>query len=138
MAGAELVEAIRGIVASARAGDLDAAYTGYRTLFAAPVFRTHEPKDQRQALKLMVHAKSAPASPTPSMVEAHRAALGPLKDLVGEHGEPADYEMLGMCHLATGDEASAGQAFRAGLTLERERNAQSDLCGTLMKRVSML
>jgi hypothetical protein len=138
MAGAELVEAIRGIVASARAGDLDAAYRGYQALFAAPAFRVHEAKDQRQALKLMVHAKGAPASPTPVMVDAHRAALGPLADLVAAHGEPADYEMLGMCQLATGDEAAAGQAFRSGLTIERERNAQSDLCGTLMKRVSML
>jgi hypothetical protein len=138
MAGAELVEAIRGIVASARAGDLDAAYGGYRSLFAAATFRSHEPKDQRQALKLMVHAKGAPSSPTPAMVEAHRAALGPLADLVAQYGEPADFEMLGMCHLATGDEASAGEAFRTGLTIEREHNAQSDLCGILMKRVSML
>jgi hypothetical protein len=138
MAGAELVEAIRGVVASARAGDLDAAYGGYRALFAADAFRANEAKDQRQALKLMVHAKGAPAKPTPAMVEAHRAALGPLVDLVAQHGEPADYEMLGMCQLATGDEAGAVQAFRSGLTIERERNAQSDLCGQLMKRVSML
>jgi hypothetical protein len=138
MAGAELVEAIRGIVASARAGDLEAAYGGYRALFAGPAFRGHEAKDQRQALKLMVHAKGAPAPPPPAMVEAHRAALGPLMDLVSTHGDPADYEMLGMCQLTTGDEASAAQSFRTGLTIERERNAQSDLCGALMKRVSML
>jgi len=137
MAGPELVEAIRGIVATARGGDLEAAYGGYRALFAAPAFHGHEAKDQRQALKLMVHAKGAPPS-TPAMVEAHRAALGPLMDLVSAHGDPADYEMLGMCQLATGDEASAAQSFRTGLTLERERNAQSDLCGALMKRVSML
>ncbi len=138
MAGAELVEAIRGIVASGRGGDLEAAYRGYRELFAAPAFRAHEAKDQRQALKLMVHAKGAPASPTAAMVEAHRAALPPLADLVAKHGEPADYEMLGMCHLAAGDEAAAAEAFRAGLAIERDRNAQSDLCGILMKRVSML
>jgi hypothetical protein len=138
MAGAELVEAIRGIVASARGGNLDAAYAGYGALFASPGFRSHEPKDQRQALKLMVHAKGGPALPTPVIVEAHRAAIGPLAALVEAHGEPADYEMLGMCQLATGDEAAAGQSFRAGLTIERERNAQSDLCGALMKRVSML
>jgi hypothetical protein len=138
MAGAELVEAIRGIVASARAGDLDAAYGGYRALFAADTFRANEAKDQRQALKLMVHAKGAPSKPTPAMLEAHRAALGPLADLVAQHGEPADYEMLGMCQLAAGDETGAVHSFRSGLTIERERNAQSDLCGQLMKRVSML
>ena len=86
----------------------------------------------------MVHAKNAPASPTPPMVDAHRAALGPLKDLVAEHREPADYEMLGMCHVAIGNEQGAGVVFRAALAIEREHNAQSDLCGALMKRVSML
>ncbi len=138
MAGAELVESIRAIVTTARGGDLEAAYQGYRELFASPSFRANEPKDQRQALKLMIHAKGAPASPTPAMVEAHRAALGPLAELVSQHGEPADHEMLGMCQLAIGDEQEAAASFRTGLTLERERNAQSDLCGTLMKRVSML
>ena len=72
------------------------------------------------------------------MVEAFRAALAQLTQLVKLEGEPADYEMLGMCHVATGDEKSAAEVFRAGLTIERERNAQSDLCGALMKRVSML
>ena len=72
------------------------------------------------------------------IVEAHRAAIAPLTQLVAKHKEPADYEMLGMCQVAVGDEASAGTMFREGLTIERERNAQSDLCGALMKRVSML
>jgi hypothetical protein len=138
MAGAELVEAIRAIVTSARGGDVDAAYRGYRELFGSPGFRTNEAKDQRQALKLMIHAKGSPPSPTPAVIDAHRAALGPLAELVAAHGEPADQEMLGMCHLMMGDEASAGASFRAALTVERERNAQSDLCGVLMKRVSML
>jgi hypothetical protein len=46
--------------------------------------------------------------------------------------------MLGMCHVVIGNEAGAGAVFRAALAIERERNAQSDLCGSLMKRVSML
>ncbi|WP_437597157.1 hypothetical protein [Sorangium sp. So ce590] len=33
---------------------------------------------------------------------------------------------------------SADKIFRAGLKIERERNPQSDLCGTLMKRISLL
>ena len=138
MPSPELVGAIKSIVGSARAGDLNAAYAGYRTLFASPGFAAYEAQDQRQALRLMVHAKGVPNPPTPPMVEAHRAAIATLAKLVTLHGEPADHDMLGLCYVATGDEKTAAEVFRAGLTIERERNAQSDLCGTLMKRVSSL
>jgi hypothetical protein len=138
MANEALVTAVKAIVTSARAGNLDAAYTGYRELFASPAFATYEPQDQRQALRLMVHAKSAPHALTAGMIEAHRAALAPLSELVSKLGDPADYEMLGMCHVAVGNEEGAGSIFRAGLTIERERNAQSDLCGAFMRRISML
>lgn len=138
MANETLVAAVKVIVANARGGKLDEAYGGYKALFSAPTFRGYEAADQRQALKLMIHAKGVPDPPTPPMVEAHRAAIEPLTELVSTHNEPADYEMLGMCHVALGNEAGAGAVFRAGLALERERNAQSDLCGALMKRVSML
>jgi hypothetical protein len=86
----------------------------------------------------MVHAKGVPDPATPAMVEALRAAIEPLTALVAESQEPVDYEMLGMCQVAAGDEAAAGQSFRAGLAIERERNLQSDLCGALMRRISML
>lgn len=138
MPSPELVAAIKAIVASAREGDLDAAYGGYRKLFSGATFGGFDPQEKRQALRLMVHAKGVPDPPTPAMVEAHRAAIRPLTQLVKLEGEPADYEMLGMCHVATGDEKAAGEVFRAALAIERERNAQSDLCGALMKRVSML
>lgn len=133
-----LVAAIKGIVANARAGDLDAAYAGYRELFASDAFRGYEPQDRRQALRLMVHAKGVPDPPTPAMVEAFRVAIGPLSELVEQYREPVDYEMLGMCQVAVGDEGAAGESFRAGLAIERERSLQSDLCGALMKRISML
>jgi len=138
MPSPELVAAVKTIVASARAGDLDAAYGGYRALFSGAGFVSVDPHDKRQALRLMIHAKGVPDPPTPAMVAAHRAALEQLAQLVKLQGEPADYEMLGMCHVATGDEKAAAEIFRAGLAIERERNAQSDLCGALMKRVSML
>jgi hypothetical protein len=35
-----------------------------------------------------------------------------------------------------GDEKRAGDMFRTGLRMERERNPQSDLCGSLMKWVA--
>jgi hypothetical protein len=138
MANEALVSAIKVIAANARSGKLDAAYQGYRELFSAPAFRTYEPSDRRNALKFMVHAKGIPDPPTPAMVEAHRAAIEPLTELVSEHGEPVDYEMLGMCHVILGNEAGAGTVFRAALEIERQRSPGSDLCGALMKRVSML
>jgi hypothetical protein len=133
-----LVSAVKVIVGHARAGKLDEAYTGYSRLFAAPEFATYEANDQRQALRLMIHAKGVPDPPTPAMAEAHRAAIAPLTELVSRHNEPGDYEMLGMCHVAVGNEEGAGTVFRAGLAIERERNVQSDLCGAFMRRISML
>jgi hypothetical protein len=138
MANEALVSAVKVIVGNARAGKLDEAYAGYKALFASPAFRTYDAAEKRQALRLMIHAKGVPDPPTPAMVEAHRAAIEPLTDLVSEHGEPADYEMLGMCHVAVGNIDGAGTVFRAGLAIERERNAQSDLCGAFMKRISMI
>jgi hypothetical protein len=138
MANEALLTAVKSIVAAARGGKLDEAYAGYRDLFASPAFATYEPHDQRQALRLMVHAKGLPRVLTPPMVEAHRAAAVVLTDLVSKHEDPADYEMLGMCHVAVGNEEGASAVFRAGLALERARNAQSDLCGAFMKRISML
>jgi hypothetical protein len=138
MSNEALVQAIKHIVALGKAGKPDESYAGYRDLFAGAAFATNKPEDQRQALKLMVLAKAAPSSPTPAMIEAHRAAIAPLTELVKRHGEPADHELLGICHVVLGDEEAASRIFRAGLAIERERNPQSDLCGALMKRVSLL
>ena len=138
MANEELVSAVKQIVAKARAGALDDAYAGYRQLFEAPTFLTYRPEDQRQALRLMVLAKNVPHKPTEAMLEAHRAAIIPLTELVSNHREPSDYEMLGVCHVVLGNEASASTIFREGLAIERERSPGSDLCGDLMKRVSLI
>ncbi len=138
MANEVLVAAVKAIVSKARAGKLDEAYEGYRQLFASAPFRAYEVADRRQALKIMIHGKGIPETPSPAMVEAHRAAIEPLTELVSALGDPADYEMLGMCHVVLGNVDGAGAVFRAALAIERERNAGSDLCGSLMKRVSML
>jgi hypothetical protein len=138
MANEELVSSVKRIVTVARSGDLDAAYRGYRDLFSSPVFPTYRPEDQRQALRLMILAKNAPRKPTEAMIEAHRAAVPALTELVSVHQEPGDHEMLGICHVVLGNEESASVIFRAGLALERERNPSSDLCGELMKRISLL
>ena len=138
MANEELVAAVKRVVALARSGNLDEAYLGYRDIFGNAIFTTYRPEDQRQALRLMVLAKNAPKPPTPSMLDAHRAALPALTELVSVHQEPADHELLGVCHLLLGHEESASTIFRAGLAIERERSPGSDLCGELMKRISLI
>jgi hypothetical protein len=138
MANPELVAAVKRIAAVARTGELDQAYNGYRDLFASEAFLTYRPEDQRQALRLMILAKNAPRTPTAPMKEAHRAAVAALNELVSVQEEPADYEMLGICHVVLGNEDSASTIFRRGLALERERNPTSDLCGELLKRISFL
>lgn len=136
----DLVKSVKIAHAFWRDGKFDEAYGAYRDLFAQPDFAEHRPEDQRSAFKLMVLAKNAPdpERASPMMVEAHRAAAGHLTDLVSKFGEPADHEMLGVCHLVLGNMDSASAIFRAGLAMERQRNPQSDLCGMLMKRISLI
>ncbi len=132
-----LVQSVKDIVTRARSGDVEGANDGYKALFARPDFVENRPEDQRQAFKLLILAKrSGPKSE--GLIEAHRAAIAPLTTLVAQHNEPADHEMLGICHQVVGDDAAAEQILRAGLALEREKNAGSDLCGRLMTRLSTL
>lgn len=132
-----LVGAVKEIVTLSRSGDAEASFDGYSALFARPDFTENRPEDQRQALKLLILAKRTGAK-SEKLIAAHRGAIAPLTDLVSKHSEPEDYEMLGICHLVIGNEAAAATMFREGLTLERARNAGSDLCGRLMTRVSAL
>ena len=141
MANEELVSAVKRIVGLAKSGDLDAAYVGYRDLFSSPAFVSYRPEDQRQALRLMVLAKrsSSPSSKhSPAKIAAHQSAIPLLTALVEQFKEPADHELLGICLVILDKEDLARETFRTGLALERERNAQSDLCGEFMKRISFL
>jgi hypothetical protein len=141
MANEELVSAVKRIVGLAKSGDLDAAYVGYRDLFSSAAFPSYRPEDQRQALRLMVLAKrsSSPSSKhSQAKIDAHKSAVPLLNALVETFKEPADHELLGICLVILGDEDRAREIFRTGLALERERNAQSDLCGEFMKRISFL
>jgi hypothetical protein len=133
-----LVASVKVAVGLGKEGKLDEMYAAYQKLFTDPNFGKNRQEDQRQALRLMVHAKNAPPKPTPALLEAHRAAVQPLTELVSLHSEPADFEMLGMCHVLLGNEQSAAGMFRAGLKIERERSPGSDLCGDLMRRVSLI
>jgi hypothetical protein len=138
MANEALSESVKRIIGKAKEAGVDAGYEGYRELFASPAFRGYRAEDQRQALRLMVLMKGAPQTPTAAMKEAHGVAAELLTGLVAAHAEPADHELLGLCYVVLGDEPKASTVFRAGLELERARDPQSKLCGTLMKRVSMV
>lgn len=132
-----LVNAVKQIMAQSRGGDVEGSYDGYAALYATPEFGSNKPEDQRQALKLLILAKRHGA-PSARLVEAHRAAIPALTELVSTVEDPEDYEMLGICHLLIGNDMAASNMFRQGLTLERARNPASDLCGRLMTRVAAI
>jgi hypothetical protein len=136
MANEALVAAIKDIMGLAKAGKADEAYAAYAQLFASAAFAEYRPEDQRQALKLMVLAKGIPSPTPPTILAAHGVAQGRIQALVDAHKEPQDYEMLGMCQVRAGNEAAAALSFKSGLDIERERDPQSKLCGTLMKLVA--
>jgi hypothetical protein len=135
MANEVLKHAVKQIVSRIREGNVDEAHAGYAALFTNEDFMAARPDDQRQVLRLMVHAKRQ-GRPSGAVIEAHRAAMHVLSQLASTHGEPADFEMLGLCQVMAGDEQAASVSFKAGLNIERARNPQSDLCGALMKWVA--
>jgi hypothetical protein len=136
MANEALVAKIKEIVALAKSGKVEQAYAAYKTLFLSKEFLGYSVEDRRAAIKLVVNAKVPPNKPAAHVVEAYRAAMTPLEEMIGEKGDPADFELLGICCVFIGDDKRAGELFRTGLRLERERNPQSDLCGSLMKWVA--
>ena len=81
MANEELVNSLKNIYVLLRAGNLDTGYAEYQKLFASEAFTSDGANERRQALRMMVHAKGLPTSPTPAMLEAHRAAVAPLTQL---------------------------------------------------------
>src|SRR3954470_1700582 len=122
-----LVNAVKQAMSQSRAGDVEGSYDSYAKLYSTPEFGANKPEDQRQALKLLILAKRH-GQASPKLIEAHRAAVPALPQLVSTWEEPEDYEMLGLCHLLIGNDGAASNMFRQGLTLERARNAASDLC----------
>jgi hypothetical protein len=131
-----LVAQVKQIVGMAKTGKVQEAYAAYKSLFTSKDFNTYSVEDRRTAIKLVVNAKIPPTNPAPHVIEAHRAAMKPLEEMIGEKGEPADFELLGICCVFVGEDKRAADMFRTGLRIERERNPQSDLCGSLMKWVA--
>ncbi len=136
MATEALVTEVKRIVGLAKSGAVDDAYKAYATLYRSAPFRAYPLEEQRQAVKLVANVKIPPHNPSPAHVDAFRAAIEPLSEILGAKGEPEDFQWLGICCLVTGDEKRAAELFRTGLKLERDKNPQSDLCGSLMKWVA--
>ena len=134
-----LVAVLKKIMRLSKNGRALEAYQEYVNLFTSDAFAEYRPEEQRQALKLMVLAKTHP-SDKDIVLSAHKAALPRIKALVDGAREPeaADQELLGLAHLYLGDEKAATAAFQAGLAVERAKNPQSELIATLMRRVSQI
>ncbi len=132
-----LKAAMRVIIGLAKSGDSEAAYQEYARLFASASFNDNRVEERRAALKFLVLAK-APAKESNAYQAACLAAHDRISELVEAVHEPADYELLGACQKALGRDAAARETFTLGLAAERARNASSDLCGNLMRRMSEL
>ncbi len=91
-----LAATMKRIVGSAREGKTPQAYAAYAKLFQDGDFARLRVQDQRQALKLMVMAKSPPP-PSSTVDQAFRSARQRLEALVAETQDPADREMLSTC-----------------------------------------
>jgi len=133
MKNVELAKTLRLIFNTARSGRTEYAYGKFAELFSSATFAENEPDDQRQALRLMVHARNPPKEEF--VLTANRAALGHLQRLAETLAEPADYEMLGLTNLRLDDTGAANAAFEKALELERARNAESELTRSLTKRL---
>src|SRR5262249_20895837 len=132
-----LVSALKKIVALAKRGSSEEAYREYAALFSSQVFADYRPEDQRQALKLMIMAKT-PNPVHDAVLVAHRAALPRLKAIVEKLDDPADYELLGICQVMLNDAQAAKATFETALAVERARNPSSELVGSVMRRISTL
>ncbi len=132
-----LASALKKILVLARNGRTDEAYDEYGGLYGSVPFADYRPEDQRQALRLMVLAKSPPP-PTDATKAAYRKALERIDVLVAALNEPVDLELLGAAHAYLGNVEAAQDAFKRGLEIERGRNPGSDLCGNLMRRLSAI
>lgn len=138
MATEALVKRVKEILGLAKTGKVEDAYNAYAELFVSAEFRSYPMDEQRHAIKLVVNAKVPPSKTTPAQIAAYRAAMTPLQEMLGAMGDPHDFELLGICNVLIGEEKTAAELFRTGLRLERERNPQSDLCGSLMKWVAAM
>jgi hypothetical protein len=129
-----LVSALKNIVGLTKKGQVDDAYREYAKLFAGALFSDARPEDQRQALKLMTAGKLQQPSGEP-VRDAYRAALVRALDLARRAGDPADYEIVGLCHYALDEKDPAREAWKKALDIERGKNSQPELAARVNKHL---
>lgn len=132
-----LVATLKHIQSIAKDGHADEAFRQYAELFGSQPFVMCRHEDQRRALRLMFSGKGPPSQSDEARA-AYKAALPVLQALVLAEREPGDYEMLGIAYVGLDEPEKATGIYKKALEIERERDPGSDLCGTLMRRVSEL
>lgn len=129
-----LAAALKKITMLYKNGRLDDAYPEFSRLFTGAKFATFAVDERRHALELML-VRMKPARTTPEVLEAYRAAVTHLKTLSGARPEARDHEMLGLAFSVLEDPKSARSSFEKALELERARDAKSERCELLAKRI---
>lgn len=118
-----------------KAGREEDAFRECAALLERSRFSAYSQGEQREALKMLL-LLNGPAGGSYVTRRAHRAGRDRARALVKQFGDPADYEVLGMCQAALGELAEALESFRRGLELEHGRNPRSDLCARLAQHTS--
>jgi hypothetical protein len=137
-AGAEkatIALGLKRILELGKAGQLEDAFSECAALLDSTGFADHSPTEQRQALRLLF-VLDKPGAPSDVVRRAQRSGRRRASDLVARLGDPADYELLGLCQAVLDEPAAAAQSFKKGLELERSRNPNSDLCARLATHAS--
>jgi hypothetical protein len=125
------------IVEFANAGSIVDACQECAALLESPLFVDCSLEDQRQALTLL-RVLSKTAAPSEALQAAHRVARDRAAGLVERTRDPADYELLGLCHVSLDEHSDALESFRKGLELEQSRNTESELCARLARHIGGL
>jgi hypothetical protein len=125
------------IVELANAGSIVDACQECAALFKSPLFVDCSLEDQRQALTLL-RVLSKTATPSETLQEALRVARDRAAGLAERTRDPADYELLGLCHVSLDEPTAALESFRRGLELEQSRSTESELCARLAKHIGGL
>ena len=137
MATEALVARIKQILALAKAGNVDEAYKAYAQLY--PQRRVPDVSDGGAAQGDQARRQHQdPAEPGHALADRRvqgrdRAAAARSSAARARRRTSSGSASASM---VAGNEKEAGELFRTGLKIERDRNPQSDLCGSLMKWVA--
>ncbi len=129
-----LAKAVKRILSLAKEGKSNDAFKGYADLFRDEIFLVAKLDDQRQALRIMIHGKRPPT--TDAVRDAHKSAADALADLVKQHNDAADYEMLGICQTVLEMKDAASATFAAAAAIEAEHNPGSPRLQQLKQRAA--